>query len=379
MTEEKVTRRGYMKYAGAGIVIVAAAGAGAYYATRPTAPTATTATTSTAATTGPTYGGSLIFYFQGEPAPLNPITQMHDFTLCVTGSIFDRLLWRDLQNTLYPDLAKALPTVSADGKTYTFDLVENAMWHDGEPFTADDVVFTFADAAPKGCPSYESFYGAIDNVTAVGKHSVEFRLKQADPDLLLHLSQVYAASILPKHLFEGIDINDNQYNQSPIGTGPFKFKEWQKGTSITVEKNPDYFMEGKPYLDKIIFRVVASESAAFQAYKTGELDYLWNISYSTSVDWKQDPNTDLGAPDSPMLPMWKFQWNIRNPIRQGMGDNPVAKKEVRQALYHATDMQELFEKVYYGYGRLLTGPLADSPFTHQYLSLIHISEPTRPY
>jgi peptide/nickel transport system substrate-binding protein len=277
----------------------------------------------------------------------------------VAGAVFDRLISRDFDMNFFPDLAKSMPTISPDGLTVDFDLVENAAWHDGEPFTSDDVLFTFNEASPKVYGPFSDQFGEFESVTAPDKYSVTFKLKQPNPDFLTYLSQVQGVCIVPKHLLEGVDLTQsNSFDTQPVGTGPFKFKEWKKGASITVEKNPNYFMAGKPHLDRIIYKVIQSDSAAIQAYKTGDLDYLWYVGYSAANELKNWPNTLVAAPDAPTLPNWKWQFNLNDPI--------LKKKEVRQALYYGTNQQDFLPKVFYGYGTLLTGPLANASFMSDY-------------
>jgi len=144
-------------------------------------------------------------------------------------------------------LLAELWTRSPDGKTLTFHLRKNVLWHDGKPFTAEDVLFTI-DAIRSGkVPSlWTGYLRSIDKVEAVGDHTVKVTYKETfGPDVAS-----FIFGILPKHLFDAADITKAHANKAPVGTGPFKFTRWEPRRSIILDANDKYW-GGRPYLDKV--------------------------------------------------------------------------------------------------------------------------------
>ncbi|MGG7060299.1 ABC transporter substrate-binding protein, partial [Clostridium tertium] len=173
----------------------------------------------------------------------------------------------DKNNKVVPCLAESWE-FDKDTNTYTFKLREDVKWHDGKNFTADDVKFTLETIMnPENASEIASNYEDITNIKVVDKSTVKITLKAPNVAMLDYLT----IGMLPKHLLEGKDITTDPYNQSPIGTGPFKLDKWDKGQSITLVKNEDYF-EKEPGLDKVVFKIVVDAKAKAMQLKSGELD-----------------------------------------------------------------------------------------------------------
>jgi peptide/nickel transport system substrate-binding protein len=159
--------------------------------------------------------------------------------------------------------------------------------------------------------------------------------------------------IIPKHLYENTDILKNPYNMKPIGTGPFVLKEWKMGSHITLERNPNYFKKGKPYLDKIVVKVVPDASSRMIAFEAKEIDYLYYVMLPSSdvQRFKNRPGfivTTKGHEDGPSIMMINF--NLRKA--------PFNNLKVRQAIAHAIDNNYIEEKADYGLGKAAVGPIA---------------------
>jgi peptide/nickel transport system substrate-binding protein len=158
-----------------------------------------------------------------------------------------------------PHLAKSWK-YSADGKTLTFELNE-ATWSDGKPFTSADVEFSFNEVLSKYHPHYKTFFGLITNVKAVGDHTVVFEFSEPSAPALSAFFERYTF-IIPKHVFQGLDIKNNEHNLNPkVTLGPYKFKEYVPGSHVTVVRNENYFIKGKPYLDAVTFRFITDTEA----------------------------------------------------------------------------------------------------------------------
>jgi len=186
-------------------------------------------------------------------------------------------------NTIRPDLAESWDW-SEDGKNLTFKLRQGVKWHDGKPFTAADVKCTFdliqgtAKDRLRGNPRKDWYHNLAD-VTTTGDHEAVFHLKRPQPALLTLLASGYSP-IYPCH------VTPAQMRQRPIGTGPFKFVEFKPNERITVERNPDYWKTGRPYLDGIEYTIVTNRSTAILGFIAGQFDMTWP--YNVTVPLLKD-------------------------------------------------------------------------------------------
>jgi ABC-type dipeptide transport system, periplasmic component len=169
-------------------------------------------------------------------------------TQMVAGNIYEGLLRYDTDMNPQPGLAESWE-VSEDGLTYTFTLHEGVVWHDGEPFTAEDVVFSVDTFLRETHPRLRVSLQHVESVTALDDRTVQFQLKNPFGPFL-GVFEVGTMPMIPKHIYEGTDFANNPMNATPIGTGPFKFEEWERGSYIHLVKNEDYYVEGQPYLDE---------------------------------------------------------------------------------------------------------------------------------
>ena len=179
----------------------------------------------------------------GEPRSLNPnLFPLDEYTLIVTQNIFSRLVTRASDGTVLPELAEHW-TESADGQTYTFHLRRNVRFHDGTPLTSEDVRSTFARI---GESSNVEVAQRIASVDAPDPATVNVHLKAPWAAFIPSIAW-YGASILPAHIYGATAWKDNPAKRQPIGSGPFKFKAWEPGRRIVLEKNPAFFGQG-PYV-----------------------------------------------------------------------------------------------------------------------------------
>jgi peptide/nickel transport system substrate-binding protein len=219
----------------------------------------------------PKYGGTLVAA-GSDPGPLNPAITSAGTTHPVTGQIFNGLVRLDRNLEPKPDLARSFEG-SEDGLSYTFKLRPGVRWHDGKPFSSADVKFTFENVLLKLHPRTRTLAPRIDRIETPDDQTVVFRLKKRYTPFLKLVDEDNGA-ILPKHLFEGTKPLKNPANAKPVGTGPFKFQSAQKGSRITLVRNEEYFKKGRPYLDRIVFRIIANPPQAFQAFQAGEVNYF---------------------------------------------------------------------------------------------------------
>lgn len=298
----------------------------------------------------PRYGGTFIIGSGGDPVSLNLAAGFSTIDTLAGAHIFNCLVKSDFELNPQPDLAESWK-VSDDGFTYTFTLVRNAAWHDGKPFTSADVKFTFWDVVKKFHPRGALVMNAVESIETPDPYTVAFKMKHPYDPLMKFMGN--EGFIIPKHLYENTDILKNPYNMKPIGTGPFVLKEWKMGSHITLERNPNYFKKGKPYLDKIVVKVVPDASSRMIAFEAKEIDYLYYVMLPSSdvQRFKNRPGfivTTKGHEDGPSIMMINF--NLRKA--------PFNNLKVRQAIAHAIDNNYIEEKADYGLGKAAVGPIA---------------------
>lgn len=247
-----------------------------------------------------------------------------------------------------PYLAKSW-TVSEDGLTWTFNLQENVKWHDGQPFTANDVAFTFNEIVLKKevGANHASDFQAVQEVVVKDQHTVEFKMKQPSASLPSYLT--YYTGIIPEHIFKGVakPFELNSFNkEKPIGTGPFKVEKFVPGSYVQLVANPDYF-EGKPKLKSIIFKVVPDNNAQLAQILAGDIQML-SIEDPAVVDkLKGQPNLDIVTVTQNVY--YFVALNQENPF--------FTDKKVRQALQLAIDRKAMIQNLTKGFGEVATGPI----------------------
>lgn len=263
--------------------------------------------------------------------------------------ILERLLRLEHDGSFTPQLAMAW-SVSNAGRTYTFDLREDVRWHDGEAFDSEDAEFTALNMwkALGPNPALKRISGA----RALGPHRLEITYDDSTPEFaVLAALSGSGGMVIPKHLYEGTELIRNPYNNKPIGTGPFKFKEWVRGSHLELVKNDDYWDAPLPYLDKLIIRYIQDRGARAAAMEAGEVQ----VGVSTPLS-RQDINRLEAMPrfevskQGALAECMIVEMNLSNAI--------LANKKVRQAIAHALDREFVAETLMRGLGTAATGPIA---------------------
>ena len=208
--------------------------------------------------TGPTYGDIMVEGSIGDASNLIPLLSSDNASHSISGMIFNGLVKYDRDIKVVGDLAESWD-ISKDGLVITFHLRKNVRWHDGHPFTAEDVLYTYkVTIDPKTPTAYSGDFLKVKKAEVLGPYT--FRVAYDKPFAPALMS--WGAAILPKHLLDGKDITKSPLTRHPIGTGPYKFKEWVTGTKIVLVSNPDYY-EGRPYLDGYIMRIIPDTATMF--------------------------------------------------------------------------------------------------------------------
>ena len=301
-----------------------------------------------------TQGGTLRMIVQPEPPILVPALNQQAPTQFVAGKIYESLLTYSFDLKPQPGLAKSWE-MSPDGLSYTFHLNEGVTWHDGKPFSADDVVFSLADMLPKTHARARVILGrVVDSVEKVDDLTVTIKLKEPFPAFMLMFEPGFAP-MMPKHVYEGTDYMKNPANQKPIGTGPFMFKEWKRGEYIKLERNPNYWKAGKPYLDELLFNVIPDSASRAVAFEQGSVDVLRGGDID-NVDVKrvrEMPNVSYSTQGWEMFsPQTYLIFNMRKP--------PFDNVKVRQAVMAALNRKIIVNNIFFGLGKVSTGPLVST-------------------
>ena len=285
------------------------------------------------ATGTPTAGGTLKAALTGEPDTIDPATSTIYTGAQVYDNIFNKLIDLDPSNTFYGQLATAWN--ATDEKTWVFDLVDTAAFHNGEKFGPADVVYTFERILdPKTASSYAPLYNAISKVEATGPSQVTFHLKTPFGPFLSNLAN--NGEIVNQKAIESKDPARNA-----VGTGPFEFVEWVQGDHLTLKKNDSYFLSGKPSLDGIEFQFLPVNQSRVDALRSGDLNWSDAVPLQQLPTLKSDPSFNYVTSATAGIPDY---------IAMNTAKPPFNDKLVRQAVYWALDRDEIRQVAYFGAG-----------------------------
>jgi len=295
-------------------------------------------------------GGTLVTVIQPEPSTLSSVINNNYANGSVSANVYDGLLRYDEAMAPQPALAESWE-VAEDGKSILFRLRRGVKWHDGSDFTSADVRFSALELWRKLHARGRVTFASLDDVEVPDDDTAIFRLRAPAPVILSALNAA-ESQVQPKHIYESTDILKNPANNAPVGTGPFIFKEWKKGQYIVLERNPDYWEAGKPYLDRIIFRTIPDEASRAAALETGEVQYapFTAVPLSDVARLRNDPTLAIETRGYAFQShVFLIDFNLKRPI--------FADIRVRRAIAHAIDRKGLIETVWYGLGKPAISPV----------------------
>jgi ABC-type dipeptide transport system, periplasmic component len=274
---------------------------------------------------------TFIVRLSGDPTNFHPDLRTDDAAWPINQNLFNRLIKLGPKDNVVPDLAYEWE-FSDDGLTLTFKLHENVKWHDGEPFTSADVKWTYDTMFEEDWRASTTL-ASIESIEIPDDYTVVMHLSYADASIISKLSW-YGTFIMPKHLYEGTDQATNPYNQTPVGTGPFKFVSWDKGVSVTLERNDDFFGEEKAHIKTLIFSIIPDQNTAYQALLNGEIDYMDAVPSAVVGDLADDPNYTLVRQLGINRTYVTFNWT--DPI--------LSDIRIRQAIAYAINQKSICER-----------------------------------
>ena len=282
----------------------------------------------------------------GDARRLNPVIANDSASGTINDQIFNGLVKYDKNIKLVGDLA-ARWDIENGGRTITFHLRKGVKWHDGAEFTAEDCLFTYRKLIdPNVATPYSSSYMDIVKAEVLGKHVFRVIYKEPFSPAL----ESWAMGILPKHLLAGKDINTDPFNRKPIGTGPYKFKEWLAGQKIVLDANDDYF-EGRPKIDQFIYRIIPDSSTMFQELLSGGVDMMGlnPLQYLRKSETRRIKENYVKF-RYPANAFTYMGYNLRNPLFE--------ETRVRQALSYAINRRSIIDGLILGLGEPCTGPFS---------------------
>lgn len=300
----------------------------------------------------PKQGGSLTMSLDPEPPILVSALNSSSSVYVVSSKIFDGLVSYTPDFKLIPRLAESWE-VSEDGKTVTFKLREGVTWHDGKPFTSADVEFTFMKILKVLHPRGKSTFQNLEAVETPDEHTAVFKLSVPTPYLMRALAGA-ESPIIPKHIYENDDPMKNPANVAPVGTGPFKFGEFVRGSHLLLTRNENYWDKGKPYLDQLVVRFIADSASRAAALESGEVQYgaQYVVPLNDVARLAQNPNLVVSTDG------WDYNtsvnymdFNLRRPLWQDV--------RVRQAIVHAIDKDFIVKNIWHGFAVPADGPITN--------------------
>ena len=306
-------------------------------AAKPTAaPAAQPTTAPQAAAAGqPKRGGILKVGLQADPTSLDPQKTSLTALFHVTEHIYSLLVRLKPDLTVEPDLAEKWD-ISADGKTYTFTLRKGVKFHSGRMLTSADVKYTFDRLVDKATASPNaSLLAPAESVTTPDENTVVITLKQADASFLTNLTGPATVIINKDAVAQNGDLT-----KTADGTGPFKFKEYVPNTRVVLERNPDYWEAGKPYVDGIEMTIASDDTARTAAVRTGTVDFIEYAPLKDIPSLKSDSSLQLAGDQNT---------NIRF-IGLNVTRKPFSELKVRQAIAAVTDREAVLGPAVFGFG-----------------------------
>ena len=300
-------------------------------------------------------GGTLIMSVGATPRHLNPAVQSGIDTGAPGAQLFATPLRFDENWNPQPYLAESW-SISDDGLSVTLNLVKGATFHDGKPITSKDVAFSIKTI--KAHHPFKTMFGAVKRVDTPDSHTAVIRLSKPHPALLLALSSQLGA-VIPEHIYgDGQDPKTHPRNsENVVGSGPFKLVEFVRDQHIILERNENFFLEGKPYLDKIVMRIIKDPSARSMGRENGEIHL--SAFESTPQDILHSKGiAHLTATDKGYAAIGPITWLAFN-----TKSKPTSDVRVRQAIAYAVDRNFLINAVMRGTSKpAYTGIHPDSIF-----------------
>jgi peptide/nickel transport system substrate-binding protein len=292
----------------------------------------------------PSFGDAIVVGSIGDARNLVPILASDSASADICTLVFNGLVKYDKDIKLIGDLAESWE-VSQDGLVITFRLRHGVKWHDGMPFTARDVEFTYKKLIdPNVRTPYSGDFERVKQFEVIDDYTVKVTYKEPfSPGLAS-----WGMWMMPRHLLENEDLNTTKFSRSPAGTGPYRFQRWKTAERIELASNKDYF-EGRPYIAKYIYRIIPDQATMFLELQGGGVDYTG----LTPLQYKRQTDTDYFRKNYQKFRYPSFVYTY---LGYNLLDPKFKDRLTRQAIDYAIDKREIIDGVLLGLGRICTGP-----------------------
>jgi peptide/nickel transport system substrate-binding protein len=287
--------------------------------------------------------GRVIVGLGQEPTVFNPLMVHIEVDDGVHFSVFDALFRIDPQGVIQPNLAVEVPDqknggITADGLNWRIRLRDDVHWHDGTPFSAEDVKFTLELIVNPNFRAWRtSGHSLVRDIKVISPTEISWRMEQPFAPYLSFLTETF---IVPKHILaKEADPNTSAFNQAPVGTGPFKWGQRVAGDHLELVANADYFGEG-PHIERLIFKYIPDLTVLYTQFKSGDVDLVGQpyITPDHYGEAKTLPNRVVTL--VPRTSFESFYLNLERPQFKELA--------VREALYGAIDKESIIQGLYYG-------------------------------
>lgn len=287
--------------------------------------------------------GRVIVGISQEVTVLNPLMVKIEVDDAVHFSVFDALFRVMPDGTIVPNLAAEVPTqdnggISADGLEWRVKLRDDVKWHDGAPFTAEDVKYTLELIVNPNFRSWRTIgHSLVKDITVVSPTEITWKMERPFAPYMSFLTETF---MVPKHILEAeADPNTAAFNQNPIGTGAFKFQNRTAGDLVSLVANTDYHGEG-PYIEQLVFKYIPDGTVLYTQFKSGDVDLLGR-QYITPDNYAEAK--DLPGKTVKLVPASSVECIYLN------NERPQFKElAVREAIYAAIDKSSIIDALYYG-------------------------------
>jgi len=288
----------------------------------------------------PKPGGTLRAAMRAEVSTFDPHRGASGTDHMYLYPVFDTLVRFDEKLNAKPGLAESWET--PDPRTLVLKLRKGVKFHDGTSFNADAVRFNLMRAQDKTISSMSSELVSVQDVEVVNELTVRLRLRAPDASLILAFADRAGMMISPTAAQKLGD----QFGRQPVGAGEFRMARWQPGSEVRLERFPDYYEPGRPYLEALVFKIIPDADTRVSALRSGQVDFIMEVPAQDFAGLKAERN--LRALEGPTLAYWRVFLNTAKP--------PLEKKAVREAMNLALDRPTLLKTIIFGLGEVAASP-----------------------
>jgi len=300
----------------------------------------------------PSYGDAIVDGSTADANTLIPFVASDSASHTICDLVYNGLVKYDKDLNLIGSLAESWE-IKKNGLVIIFHLRKDVRWHDGVPFTASDVEFTYKRLIdPDVRTPYSGDFLKIKSLEVRNNYTVRVTYKEPFAPALAS----WGMSIIPRHLLENEDLNTTSYGQNPVGTGPYKFHRWKTAQRIDLVTNEDYF-EGPPYIERYIYRIIPDSDTMFLELQAEGVDTMG----LTPLQYHRQTNNDFFTTHYNKFRYPSFGYTY---LGYNLLDNKFKDKRVRQALNLAVDKQEILDGILMGLGRVCTGPFVPEAWAY---------------